>query len=303
MLDMTAEEPWVPLYARMSEVAASDFARLHPGVPEWMRESLWEWLRRQLCTYVYRGGRQGYWDPNTLRIRETERICRIEVGWDGAGGDFTDRCAGLEALRSVLYTDDVKFLSAVDFYLGKVDDPEDAGKLQVILNESASAWRVGQLGSRLALVERIDETVQRAAEETAKQGTRAGQLLSDAWYQAFSMHRDPSAAYRCAVRAVEAAAGPILTPKDPRPSLGKMIPALRDGMQKWNFSFTVDSGVDPKSVLVQMMQLIWTNEYSRHVDVDPAVPLHVSQEEAESAVVLALTLVNWFTSGAISRVP
>ena len=65
-----------------------------------------------------------------------------------------------------------------------------------------------------------------------------------------------------------------------------MITALRDGKDKWNFAFTVDSTVNPKDVLLQMMQLLWTNEYSRHVDADPAVPLHVSQPEAESAVVL-----------------
>jgi hypothetical protein len=98
---------------------------------------------------------------------------------------------------------------------------------------------------------------------------------------------------------VEASAGPVLTPDDPRPSLGKMIAALRDGKDKWDFTFTVDSTVNPKDVLLQMMQLLWTNEYSRHVDADPTAPLHVSQPEAESAVVLALTLVNWFVSGAI----
>jgi hypothetical protein len=299
---MTAEDPWVPFYARTSDDAAADFARLHPGVPAWMRESLWGWLREQLCKFIRTTNGRGYWDPSSQRIRETERICRIETRWGGTGSDFSDRTAGLEALRNALYRDDVKFLTAVDLYLAKAPGPDGVQKLQVILNDSASAWRVGQIGARLALVERLDDTVQGVAEETAKQGTRAGQLLSDAWYHAFSMHRDPSAAYRCAVRAIEAAAGPILTPKDPRPSLGKMIPALRDGMQKWSFSFTVDSSVDPKNVLLQMMQLIWTNEYSRHVDVDPAVPLHVSQEEAESAVVLALTLVNWFISGAISLV-
>ena len=73
-------------------------------------------------------------------------------------------------------------------------------------------------------------------------------------------------------------------------------------MDKWTFTFTVDSAVEPKKVLLEMMQLLWTNEYSRHVDVDPTMPLHVSQEEAESAVVLALTLANWFSSGAIKIV-
>jgi hypothetical protein len=203
-------------------------------------------------------------------------------------------------LRNVLYENDIAFLTAVDLHLSRVSDPEDLAVLEQILSEAASEWRVGQLDSKPALVKRIDETVQLAAEETARQGTRPGRLLADAWRHAFSMQRDPSASYRSSVRAVEAAAGPVLTPADPRPSLGKMITALRDGMGKWNFAFTVDSTVSPKDVLLQMMQLLWTNEYSRHVDADPATPLHVNQAEAESAVVLALTLVNWFTAGAVT---
>jgi hypothetical protein len=51
-----------------------------------------------------------------------------------------------------------------------------------------------------------------------------------------------------------------------------------------------------------MMQLLWTNDYARHINVDPNVPLNVTQEEAESAVVLALTLINWFASGSIAQV-
>jgi len=205
-------------------------------------------------------------------------------------------------LRDVLYGNDLAFLTAVDLRLSYVTDPEDLEVLERILSEAASEWRVGQLDSKAALVKRIDETVQLAAEETARQGTRAGQLLADAWRHAFSMHRDPSASYRCSVRAVEAAAGPILTPNDPRPSLGKMISAFRDGAGKWNFAFTVDSTVGPKDVILHMMQLLWTNEYSRHVDADPIVPLHVNQPEAESAVFLALTLVSWFTAGAVTTV-
>jgi hypothetical protein len=295
---VSTEVPRVPLYARMNDSGAAEFAQLYPGVPTWLRESLWEWLRERLCTLVGRHPNQ-YWDPSTTAIRELERLCRIDIGWPGPGSDFSDRRKGLEALRDALYSDAVTFLTAVDLWLPRVS-VAPRGELQLILQDAASEWRVGELDSQPALVQRIDSTVQQAAEDLARQGTRAGSLLADAWRHAFSMQRDPSASYRCSVRAVEAAAGPVLTPSDPRPSLGKMIHALRDGMSKWNFAFTIDSAVEPKRVLLEMMQLIWTNEYSRHVDADPTTPLHVSQEEAESAVVLGLTLVNWFSSGAIA---
>lgn len=297
-----SDEGWIPLYARMSDKGAAEFTRLTPGVPPWMRESLWEWLRKRISIQMRssRGSGEVYYDPQAQVIREIERLCRIDVKWVGNGSDYSDRLEGSYLLRTCLYGSEDAFLTAVDLQLSRGNEIS-ADELEVILADSASEWRVGEMNGRRALVERIDQTVQQAAETLTKQGTRAGQLLADAWMHAFSMHRDPSAAYRCSVRATEAAAGPVLTPADPRPSLGKMIPALRDGIDKWAFAFIVDSTVEPKAVLLQMMQLLWTNEYSRHVDASPDMPLHVSQKEAESAVILALTLASWFTSGAISR--
>jgi hypothetical protein len=296
--DASEKEDWAPLYARTGEIGAKEFARLNSGVPPWLRESLWQWLQERICRYHSTGGGT-LAVPYPAAIREIERLCRIDTQWSG-GTSLGDLVDGLHMLRQALYSNEMAFLTAVDLLIPKVADTPTLDALQLILNDAGSEWRVGEVGSHYGLVKRIDETVQRAAEEIVRQGTRPGNLLADAWRHAYSMHPDPSASYRCSVRAVEAAAGPVLTPKDPRPTLGKMIATLRDGMQKWKFAFTVDSAVDPKGVLLQMMQLLWINEYSRHVDADPSTPLHVSQREAESAVVLALTLVNWFTSGAVA---
>jgi hypothetical protein len=269
-----------------------------------MRESLWSWLGERLSDWVHSpsGRNRGYWDPVTPRIREIERVCRVDSQWTGAGDSFSDRRDGLNDLRTALYSNQTAFLTAVDFHLSKNLPPDKVQELSVVLEDSSSKWRAGSVGIRRGLVERVDDTVQRSADEVIAKGERSGKLLTEAWQHAFSMQRNPSAAYRCAVRAVEVAAAPILTPKDPTPSLGKMITALRDGMPKWRFAFTVDSTVDPKAVLLQMMQLLWTNDYARHINVDQNVPLNVTQEEAESAVVLALTLINWFASGAVARV-
>ncbi|MYV53871.1 hypothetical protein GT042_15440 [Streptomyces sp. SID3212] len=200
-----------------------------------------------------------------------------------------------------LYTDPDAFLGAVDLALSELKPGDQAcQQLETILEEAASVWRVGIVAGKPGLVERIDATVQLAAEATGALDARAGRLLADAWKHAFSMHRDPSAAYRYAVRAVEAAAAPVISPKDSLPTLGKMISAFRDKPDKWDFYFKVDSTAAPKAVLLGMMQILWTNEYTRHVDPDVQAPLYVSQGEAESAVVLALSLVNWFASGAVT---
>ena len=269
-----------------------------------MRESLWAWLKPHLMKRMTGGvyGNRAYWSPDPEKIREIERNCRVDSRWTGDGREHSDREKGIEALRAVLYKNEISFLTAVDFHLARTTDARDLKELQLTLEDSSSKWRVGEVRSRAGLVERVDETVQRAADLLMSKGERPGKLLAEAWQYAFSMQRNPSSAYRCAVRAVESAAAPILTPRDPQPSLGKMIPALRDGMTKWSFTFTVDSQVEPKNVLMQMMQLLWTNDYARHINADPDAPLNVTQKEAESAVVLALTLVNWFVSGAVGRI-
>lgn len=300
---MSADDRWVPFYARETEAGASAFDSLFPGVPAWMRESLWTWLSERLSHLKGSPSRGGaYWDPDPELIREIERVCRVDSGWDGSAESFSSRRDGLRSLRAALYKDDTAFLTAVDFQLSQCVIAEVIQELERLLGDSSSKWRVGQIDSHFALVERVDKTVQQVAERTASSTGRSGRLLAEAWQHAFSMQRNPSSAYRCAVRAVEAAAAPIFTPTDPQPSLGKMSAALRDGMTKWRFAFTVDSKVNPKEVLLGMMQLLWTNDYARHIDADPDVPLNVSQQEAESAVILALTLINWFTSGAVARV-
>ncbi|MFI9207140.1 hypothetical protein ACIGW7_03185 [Streptomyces sp. NPDC053253] len=296
------KDEWVPFSARRSEAGLEDFVRLSDGVPDWLCESLWEWLAGEMHRRTSGINGRLYDTPDERKIRRVERILKISSEWRGIGDLHSDRIEGLSKFRAVLYGDDEAFLGAVDLVLSDHEPGDDpCGRLETVLEEGASAWRVGLVSDRPGLVERIDPTVQLAAETTGTLDPRAGRLLADAWKHAFSMNRDPSAAYRCAVRAVEAAASPVISPSDSIPTLGKMISAFRSKPEKWIFSFKVDSAANPKDVLLGMLQMIWTNEYSRHVDPDVQAPLHVSQKEAESAVVLALTLVNWFISGAISR--
>jgi hypothetical protein len=140
---VSTEAPRVPLYARMGESGAAEFARLYPGVPAWLRESLWEWLRTRLCRFAGRFPNQ-YWDPNAAAIREIERITRVDSQWPGPADDFSARIDGLEALRGALYANESAFLTAVDLWLPRVSAAE-RDEIQQILEDGASEWRVGEL--------------------------------------------------------------------------------------------------------------------------------------------------------------
>jgi hypothetical protein len=51
-----------------------------------------------------------------------------------------------------------------------------------------------------------------------------------------------------------------------------------------------------------MMDLLWYGQIDRHGTDDETVPVNVTQKQAEAAVHAAVTLVEWFISGAFRRV-
>jgi hypothetical protein len=169
-------------------------------------------------------------------------------------------------------------------------------RLEGLLSTGGSAWKVGQApDGGLRLVRRVDETVEAAARSQIERGGNAGRHLHRAWHGVFGRQPNPSHAYREAVRAVEAAAKPVIIPTDQVATLGKMIDALRDKPSKW----TVDVGsID---TVRQMMESIWTSQLDRHGTDDETAPLHVSREEAVAAVYLDVTLVSWFRDGVVAR--
>jgi hypothetical protein len=102
------------------------------------------------------------------------------------------------------------------------------------------------------------------------------------------------------VRAVEVAAIPIVIPNDSGATLGRVIPALRDAPSKWRVVLTPSRGSNPVETVAHMCELLWKSQWDRHGVADESVPLNVSLEEAQTAVHLAATLVQWFTSGAVT---
>ena len=84
-----------------------------------------------------------------------------------------------------------------------------------------------------------------------------------------------------------------------------MISRLRD--QSGQFATRLNpkppppaKSLDSVAVVCQMMELLWKSEWDRH-GVDDDIPLSVSQQEAEDALALAVTLVRWFDTGAVYR--
>ncbi|WP_407318540.1 hypothetical protein UQW22_17895 [Isoptericola halotolerans] len=167
--------------------------------------------------------------------------------------------------------------------------------LEHLFWESGVAWKVGTRGEFAGLERRVPEGVQVAAESVMNGSNHAGDILSEAWHAAFGVAPDASKAYGLAIKAVETAAKPEVSPKDDVATLGKMCGVLRD--QKWGLSLARQD--DDGLILREMVSALWTGQSGRHGSDGPlATP---TQEQAETAVMLAVPLVHWFSSGAAAR--
>jgi hypothetical protein len=123
--------------------------------------------------------------------------------------------------------------------------------------------------------------------------SRAHQHLVAAWNHLSGRNPDPSGAYREALRAVEAAAKPVVLPANDKATLGQMIAAMRDKPEKWETTIgTVDH-------VRETMETVWTNQLDRHGTDDDSIPLNVSQEEADAAFHWCLTLARLFVGGHV----
>ena len=130
--------------------------------------------------------------------------------------------------------------------------------------------------------------------QTSVRGNAADHL-DKAWAAAFGREPTPSVAYSEAVKAVEAAAIPVVLPNDPVATLGKVVGELRANPQKYTVVLARDATpargatLTPLEVVIALADLLWVNQTDRHA---PIVP--ISQAQAEVAVHVALTLVQTF---------
>ncbi|WP_194395939.1 hypothetical protein [Microbacterium atlanticum] len=142
---------------------------------------------------------------------------------------------------------------------------------------------------------RLPDGVERiASEAAAAAGEVAGRHLATAWAAATALEPDPSKAMTEAIRGVEAAAGPVVIPRDGRPQLGKIVRAIRDKPDITLIFETRDDGhPDLRQVLIGMLETLAFAQRDRHSGEAPE-PI-----TAIGHVQLASTLVSWFSTGVV----
>ncbi|HEX4442146.1 MAG TPA: hypothetical protein VHZ81_01115 [Galbitalea sp.] len=276
---------WVPLGASKEELSA-----LHEGIPNWMVRPFWAWFHTAvlLASQDNGSGADLAQEYDTLRRMVSPLAARAaSYGLDEA----VEGRADFDLSLSV--TD---FLVAKLIYVGH-DEHVDA--LEAILESAGSAWHVGTRGGYAGLERRVPAGVQVAAEAAMALGGHAGGLLSEAWHAAFGAQPNPELAYSKAVKAAEAAAIPVVLPKDGSGTLGRVFAQMKvDG--NWTLPLAREHADHPtSSVLMGMVQALWNGQDDRHAGQPNYRPS--PQEAAETAVLLAVPLVQWFSDGTIAR--
>lgn len=128
----------------------------------------------------------------------------------------------------------------------------------------------------------------------------AADHLSAAWDSAYGRTPDPDKAYSEAIRAVEAVACPLVLPSTATATLGQVRNHLRDAAAKWAVVLPAkDGSPGPADPVVAMMTALWEGQRSRRAGTPSS--RRQSQDEAEAAVHLAATLVQWLSSGVLYR--
>jgi hypothetical protein len=286
----TDETQWLPLGVEGNRVAG--FTAPWIEIPDWFQLSLWEWIEANLIARSY--------DAESFKaglIRKAER--KLHVALPHMGEHNIN--SGPSAIRS-RYDElgPAALLMFVDFLMSEL--PEGHHYLQVLeqlLVEAGSGWRVGTRAGKCALVQRLPAGVTDAAAATVQYGA-SGIRLAEAWEAVFGVSPDPSNGYRLAVKAVEDAAIPVVCPNDTTATLGSVIGEVNAGT--WKLPHLREhSNATTHDVLVGMMRTLWVGQHDRHGGPSTVGVPAVTQDEAESAVMLAVTLVGWFETGKVQE--
>lgn len=269
-----------PFSVRQDPDKLEAFCVLQEGLPDSLMPSLFVWISEQ---FFYSGKGGTY--PRRNGIDRLERVL---------GEVLPHR---RQELMSRLVQDHELLLNALDSALATRRYGTAVEELTTMLDEARSVYTVGvdengeyelQFRQPIELTELV---------EAATSGTdSASHHLRQAWSLAFGREPEPTAACDEAVRAIEAAAKPVVTPSDSQATLGKMIPAMRDAPHKWTTDSNASDDID---TAIAMMDLVWRG-YRRHGD--PEEPAEATVETAQMLVQSAALLVHWFLSGHVRRV-
>lgn len=267
-------ENWRPLSMRVNGGSLDE--TLYEGVPRHLITPLREWLKRSTTDDVL-----------------SRAIVRLRLPVE-------------ERDYLYLHISPPDLLEVADYVLhagvgySKKSGRELRDELARLLLDGGSAYQINDQGT--GLERRVEQTQSEKIREVVGSAGRSPSAahLTAAWAAIYGLRPNPSLAYSEAIKAVEAAAQPVVEPKNAKATLGTMLGAMRGGHNagKWTVALGGPQGPTDLSTVVAMCQTLWSGQTTRHGSGRPARP--ETRDEAEAAVHLAALLVSWFTTGKVT---
>ncbi|MGG7450110.1 hypothetical protein ACQ3HE_04365 [Plantibacter auratus] len=252
-----------------------------------MREAIFRWIHGIIDVssgYAY-----------THRFVDFQNATRANLGFEA------DRLLDWEnqILPYLRDLPDNAFTNLVDYFASDSYFPTGSPHpLEAILSNGGSAWtmvRWNAVNARLA--KRVPDGVQEAVRSVLQASDAASKKLQEAWLDAYGTNPRASVAYNHAVVAVEIAALSVIPTGKTEPTLANVFSLLEADTPSWRLVFRDNSKAPGAKSLAMMLRTLWRGHESRHGRPDYA---DASLEEARAAVILAATLVQWFTSGVVA---
>jgi len=275
-----SNEAWRPVVPTGREEALSE------EFPGYLREAVFRWMQGEVKVssgYVY-----------SHKFVDFQNASRTDLGFQAHSLLNWDNTV-LPFLRKI---DNANFTNLLDYFASTGHFGQgQAHALERPLSDGGSAWTIVRWnGTHARLAKRVPEGVQEAVRGALAATDAASQKLQEAWLDAYGTSPRASVAYNHAVVAVEIAALSVIPTKLPEPTLANVFSILEADTPTWRLVFRDNDKAPGAKSLAVMLRTLWRGHESRHGRPDYA---DATLEEARAAVILAATLVQWFTSGAV----
>lgn len=254
--------------------------------PDYLREAIFQWMRDAL-------------DPSsgfvsTEFLINFQNASRVDSGFQ-SNSYLNWNNQLLPYLREI---DDRTFTNLLDYLASRTPfEPGTEHPLEYILSEGGSAWTIMRWNDIYArLTRRVPEGVTEAFHDVLSATDVASRKLQEAWLDAYGPDPRASVAYSNAVVAVETAALTVIPVNKQDATLANLFSILEAEKPKWQLVLRDSDKAPGAKSLAVMLRTLWRGHQSRHGRPDYT---DATLEEARAAVVLAATLVQWFTSGVI----
>ena len=232
---------------------------------------------------------------NSQKFVDFQNASRTDIGFKA------DTLLGWKdtVLPHLRMVDDTTFTNLIDYFASITYYSAGSGShpLERPLSEGGSAWTVIRWNQTKArLTKRVPDGVRQATTAVLSATDAASVKLQEAWLDAYGATPRASVAYSHAVVAVETAALSVIRSGGAEPTLANLFSILEADTPKWRLVFRDSEKAPGAKSLAMMLRTLWRGHESRHGRPDYA---DATLEEARAAVILAATLVQWFTSGVV----